>query len=128
MTINPEPRQTGGVSRSFSAAGALTLMLALSGCADFIDPPPPEACNGQPNWCLSVGNEVAHDTIVYVDGRKVAVVPGEELVKIPLAAGIAYQVNYCQERGSKILCSKPAEMTMDRNQTKIIYGANEIIY
>lgn len=119
-------------------AGLLAGM-TVSGCATFGAGTNEIACNGQPNWCLTVANEVTNDTGVFVDGKEVAKAPAEGSVKVPLPAGEAHQVNYCRKvpvdyelfgliSSSKALCSKPATVTLNNNETKIIYESSNMLY
>ena len=118
-------------------AGCLLLGVALSGCAMFTKTAAETACDGRPNWCLTVANEVANETGVYVDGQTVATAPAQGSVKVPLAAGESHQVNYCRNvrvnkelfgliGDTKVLCSKPAAVALDGNQTKIVYDSSNL--
>ena len=117
-----------------SAGLGLLLGLLMSGCT--LSRPPVAAdvaCDGRPNWCIIVGNEVLRDRGVYIDGQKVATAPAQGSVKVPLLAGESHQINYCWERGSsdmfglfsdaKIVCNIPTTVVLDGNQTKVLYDS-----
>lgn len=119
--------------------GSLLFGMTVSGCAQFGPVAKEPACDGQPNWCLTVASEVMNDTGVYIDGREVATAPAEGVVKVPLPAGESHQINYCRKvrvdyelfgllSKTKALCSKPAALTLTANENKIIYESSNMMY
>ena len=110
-------------------AACLMTAMTVAGCAGFGNPEQGIACDGQKTWCLTVGNEVRHDVRVYLDGLLAGTAPAQGSVVVPLTPGETHQVNYCRDwsKGlfseSKVVCSKPAALTADGNQVKVIYDA-----
>ncbi len=136
-------KQVGRISLAKGTVVAVLLVAGstMSACSLLApEPATPEAaasCNGQPDWCLTVANEVARDTSVYLDGEKAATAPAEGSVRIPVPAGQTRMVNFCKEvpvsqelfgliSSKKILCSKPEPILFDKNQTKIVYDNNNL--
>jgi hypothetical protein len=75
-----------------------------------------------------IGNEVGFDTIIFIDGVKIAKVDRQDALRISLEANEKHLINFCQNRYGKTYCSKPEDIVLHRNETKIIYTISDIIY
>jgi len=110
----------------------LMLGMAVSGCADDVPGTSSEAkpgCDGTPNWCVAVSNEMAYEVRVYVDGRLAATAESDGSANFSLPANEARLVNYCRDGGNiitgrKNLCSRPAPVTLTGNQVKVIFDGS----
>jgi hypothetical protein len=89
------------------------------------------ACDGNPNWCVSLSNEIRITSLLYVDGVKVAEAGPEQTVRYPVRAGETHKINYCRVYGSDYLfglmttrslkCRTPETVLFDGNKSMIIY-------
>jgi len=96
------------------------------------------ACDGKPNWCLVIANEIKVDAGLFVDGQKVALVGAEQTARVPVPAGEVHQVNYCKYFNdgylfglipqTKMKCRGPETVKFEQNHTIVIYDAANFGY
>jgi heme A synthase len=89
---------------------------------------PKLACDGRPDFCLTVRSQLNMNVDLYVDGRSIGTLGGGKERRIPLQANRRVDVNYCwlQNPGSLLnpgqrYCSDPEPHQMRQNEMKIIY-------
>jgi hypothetical protein len=118
---------------------ALGLLAALAGGCSSSDVLPSPAqpqqaavvCDGNPNWCAILTNEIEIDTGLYIDGIKVADAGPRLSVRVPVPAGETHLVNYCRYlkdnhlfglySETKTRCRVPESVLFDKNKTIVIY-------
>lgn len=137
MTLIVNQKVVTSLAKGTALAGVLAIGATLSACSS--TPKMVSSCDGKPDWCVIVANEVANPTSVYVDGQKAGTVPAEATISVPVPAGGTHAINYCKEvrvneqlfglwSDKKILCTKPESVEFTKNKNAIIYDSNNFTY
>lgn len=115
----------------------VSIVFAISACSTATVRRP--SCNGNPNWCLSVANQLENDTNVYLDGKLAGVAKAQDQVKVEVRHDQTHLVNYCRELvvgdlmfglfgKTKMICSHPEKLLFDTNQDVVLYDRNMFPY